>query len=77
MAGARAARLVGTGLRVTPVSTGVTRNPVPTSLAARRPGGRHDRGGVPLIRTPRTLPRVLSPAAVDALVGALRTALST
>ena len=53
--------------------TGVTRNPVPASLAARRPGGRHGRGGVPLIRTPRTLPRVLSPAAVDALVGGLRT----
>ena len=53
--------------------TGGTRNPVPASLAARRPGGRHGRGGVPLIRTPRTLPQVLSPAAVDALVGALRT----
>ena len=53
--------------------SGVTRNPVPTSLAARRPSGRHGRGGVPLIRTPRTLPRVLSPAAVDALVAALRT----
>src|SRR5215208_6047245 len=53
--------------------TGVTGNPVPTSLAARRPGGRRGKSGVPLIRTPRTLPRVLSPAAVDALVGALRT----
>jgi integrase/recombinase XerD len=53
--------------------TGLTGNPVPTSLAARRPGGRRGKGGVPLIRTPRTLPRVLSPAAVDALVGALRT----
>jgi site-specific recombinase XerD len=53
--------------------TGVTRNPVPTSLAARRPGARRGNGGVPLIRTPRTLPRVLSPAEVDALVGALRT----
>lgn len=53
--------------------TGVTGNPVPTSLSARRPGGRHGRGGVPLIRTPRTLPRVLSPAAVDALWAALRT----
>ncbi|HUH70797.1 MAG TPA: tyrosine-type recombinase/integrase [Mycobacterium sp.] len=53
--------------------SGVTRNPVPTSLAARRPGGRRGKGGVPLVRTPRTLPRVLSPAAVDALVGALRT----
>ncbi|MGH9287238.1 MAG: tyrosine-type recombinase/integrase [Acidimicrobiales bacterium] len=53
---------------------GVTRNPVPASLAARRPGARRGRGGVPLIRTPRTLPRVLSPGEVDALVGALRTA---
>ncbi|HTY67887.1 MAG TPA: tyrosine-type recombinase/integrase [Alphaproteobacteria bacterium] len=53
--------------------TGVTRNPVPASLAARRRGARRGNGGVPLIRTPRTLPRVLSPVAVDALVGALRT----
>jgi site-specific recombinase XerD len=53
--------------------SGITRNPVPTSLAARRRGGRRGKGGVPLIRTLRTLPRVLSPAAVDALVGALRT----
>jgi integrase/recombinase XerD len=41
--------------------TGVHRNPVPGSLAARRPGARRGRGGVPLIRTPRTLPRVLAP----------------
>lgn len=53
--------------------TGVTRNPVPTGLAARRPGGRHGTRGVPLIRTPRTLPRVLAPAEVVALMGALRT----
>ncbi|MEJ7706376.1 MAG: tyrosine-type recombinase/integrase [Nocardioidaceae bacterium] len=53
--------------------TGVSRNPVPTSLAARRPGARTGKGGVPLIRTPRTLPRVLSPADVDALRAALRT----
>jgi len=52
--------------------TGVSRNPVPSSLAARRPGARRGKGGVPLIRTPRTLPRVLSPAAVDALRKALR-----
>ena len=52
---------------------GVADNPVPGSLAARRPGGRRGNGGVPLIRTPRTLPRVLSPGEVDALVGALRT----
>ena len=54
--------------------TGVHRNPVPGSLAARRPGGaRRGRGGVPLIRTPRTLPRVLAPAEVDALRAVLRT----
>jgi integrase/recombinase XerD len=53
--------------------TNVVRNPVPTGLAARRPGSRRGRGGVPLIRTPRTLPRVLSPAAVDGLRAALRT----
>lgn len=50
---------------------GVATNPVPASLAARRPGAR--RGRVPVMRTPRTLPRVLSPAEVDALVAALRT----
>jgi hypothetical protein len=32
------------------------RNPVPTGLANRRRG---DRRGAPLLRTPRTLPRVL------------------
>jgi site-specific recombinase XerD len=53
--------------------TGVRRNPVPVSLAARRPGARRGRGGMPLIRTPRTLPRVLAPAEVDALRAALRT----
>ena len=52
--------------------TGVRSNPVPRGLAARRPGGRARRG-VPLVRTPRTLPRVLGPAEVDALLGALRT----
>jgi integrase/recombinase XerD len=51
----------------------VVRNPVPTGLAARRPGSRRGRRSVPLIRTPRTLPRVLSPAAVDGLRAALRT----
>jgi integrase/recombinase XerD len=53
--------------------TGVSRNPVPGSLAARRPGGKRGKGGVPLIRTPRTLPRVLAPGEVDALMRALRT----
>ena len=52
--------------------TGVTRNPVPRGLAVRRPGQRTVRG-VPLIRAPRTLPRVIDPDQVDALVAALRT----
>jgi len=51
---------------------GIERNPVPSGLAARRPGAKGRRGGTPLVRTPRTLPRVLSPAEVDALVAALR-----
>jgi site-specific recombinase XerD len=48
----------------------VRRNPVPRGLGARRPQGTR---GVPLIRTPRTLPKVLSPGEVDALLAALRT----
>lgn len=51
---------------------GLVSNPVPRGLASRRPG-RRGRGGVRLVRTPRTLPRVLSPPEVDALLGALRT----
>ncbi|MCA1679559.1 MAG: tyrosine-type recombinase/integrase [Actinobacteria bacterium] len=51
---------------------GVAGNPVPRGLAGRR-AGRRGRDGVRLVRTPRTLPRVLSPADVDALLGALRT----
>jgi len=50
----------------------VVHKPVPRGLAMRRPGGRAVRG-VPLIRTPRTLPRVIDPDEVDALFGALRT----
>jgi site-specific recombinase XerD len=52
--------------------TGITRNPVPRGLAVRRPGQRAMRG-VPLIRAPRTLPRVIDPDEVDALMAALRT----
>jgi integrase/recombinase XerD len=51
---------------------GVDRNPVPRGLAGRRAGQR-GRGGVRLVRRPRTLPRVLSPVEVDRLLGALRT----
>jgi integrase/recombinase XerD len=52
--------------------TGVTRNPVPRGLAMRRPGQRAVRG-VPLIRAPHTLPRIINPEEVDALMAALRT----
>jgi hypothetical protein len=44
-------------------------NRVPRGLATRRRGRR---GAMPLIRTPRTLPRVLAPIEVNALLGALR-----
>lgn len=47
----------------------ISKSPVPRGLGTR--AGR--RRGVPLIRSPRTLPRVLNPEEVDALVGALRT----
>ena len=51
----------------------VSANPVPRGAAARRPSSRPGRWSQPLIRTPHTLPRVLSPDEVDALHGALRT----
>ncbi len=56
--------------------TPVTQNPVPRGLALRRPGQRAVRG-VPLIRAPRTLPRVIDPAVADAFLAALRTARDT
>ena len=53
-------------------NTVVTRNPVPRGLVTRREReGR--RQGAPLVRTPKTLPRILAPAEVDTLFGALRT----
>ena len=51
--------------------TPVRSNPVPRGLSTRRRGGRSTI--VPLVRVPRTLPMILSPAEVDALVAALRT----
>ena len=47
----------------------VTSNPVPRGLATRR-GGRR---GSALIRSPRMLPRILSPDEVNALMATLRT----
>ena len=51
---------------------GVERNPVPRGLAGRRAGQR-GRGGVRLVRRPKTLPRVLSLVEANSLLGALRT----
>ena len=49
----------------------VKANPVPRGLSTRRARDRGGRG-VPLIRTPRTLPRVAEPAEIDALLVACR-----
>ena len=45
----------------------VVKNPVPHGLSTRSPNR-----AVPLIRTPRTLPRVIDPDEADALLAALR-----
>ena len=50
----------------------VPTNPVPRGLPTRRERQRPHQG-VPLVRRVRTSPRILSPAEVDALTGALRT----
>ena len=54
---------------------GVVRSsPVPSGPVTRRPAARAGRRGrAPLIRTPRTLPRVLAPPEAVALLAALRT----
>lgn len=52
--------------------TSVARNPVPQGMATRREGERGRRR--PLVRAVTTLPRVLAPGEVDALVAALRSA---
>jgi site-specific recombinase XerD len=51
--------------------TSITVNPVPRGLSTRRRGGRSRT--VPLVRVPRTLPKILAPAEVRALLSALRT----
>jgi integrase/recombinase XerD len=50
----------------------VAANPVPRGLPTRRERSR-PRQGVPLVRATRTLPRILAPEEVDALIAALRT----
>lgn len=49
----------------------VSANPVPRGLPTRREKARPSQG-VPLVRAPRMLPRILAPVEVDALTGALR-----
>jgi integrase/recombinase XerD len=49
----------------------VAANPVPKGLPTRRRGGRGHL--VPLVRVPKTLPSILSPVEVEALVLSLRT----
>jgi integrase/recombinase XerD len=46
---------------------------VPRGLSTRREGGTRKSRLAPLVRVPRTLPTILSPAEADQLVGALRT----
>jgi integrase/recombinase XerD len=52
---------------------GVEANPVPRGLATRRAGARPGVRGVPLLRAPRTLPRIVAPAVANAFLAALRT----
>jgi site-specific recombinase XerD len=52
--------------------TPVTISPVPRGLSTRRQAGSVTSRTVPLVRVPRTLPKILSPVEVDALIGALR-----
>jgi integrase/recombinase XerD len=53
--------------------TPVQVSPVPRGLLTRRQGGSRRSRVAPLVRVPRTLPRILSPEEADRLVGALRT----
>ena len=53
--------------------TPVQANPVPRGLMTRRQGGSVRSRTAPLVRVPRTLPRILSPAEADRLLAALRT----
>src|SRR5438046_3619241 len=52
--------------------TPVRANPVPRGLLTRRQGGSRRSQTAPLVRVPRTLPRILSPEEADRPVGALR-----
>jgi site-specific recombinase XerD len=53
--------------------TPVRASPVPRGLSTRRQGGSKRSRTVPLVRVPRTLPKILAPDEVGRLLGALRT----
>jgi integrase/recombinase XerD len=53
--------------------TPVQASPVPRGLSTRRQGGSRKSRTVPLVRVPRTLPKILQPEEVDRLIAALRT----
>jgi integrase/recombinase XerD len=53
--------------------TPVPANPVPRGLLTRRQGGSRRSRTAPLVRVPRTLPRIVPPAGAGRLVAALRT----
>jgi integrase len=53
--------------------TPVAASPVPRGLSTRRQGGPKRSRMVPLVRVPRTLPKILAPGEVDRLLAALRT----
>jgi integrase/recombinase XerD len=53
--------------------TPVQASPVPRGLATRRQGGPKRSRTVPLVRVPRTLPKILAPSEAGRLPGALRT----
>ena len=68
--------LVGVGPVCLPGRAGgspVQVNPVPRGLLTRRASGSRRSRTAPLVRVPRTLPRILPPREADRLVGALRT----
>ncbi len=49
--------------------TPLSANPVPRGLSTRRQGGSRRSRTVPLVRVPRTLPKILSPVEVNAAAG--------
>src|SRR5215467_12530586 len=53
--------------------TPVRASPVPGGLSTRRQGGPNRSRTVPLVRVPRTLPKILAPAEIDRQIAALRT----